>query len=221
MENGSLPSYLNKHPDLDRCDMSLHVCRALDYLHRIGVIHGDLKGNNVLVSNEGIPMITDFGNAVLQQGTLQFTETVKQNGFTPRWTAPEILDEKEVKQSKEADVYALGMRTTCIRASHIASQEIITGKVPYFYINNIIAIMKAVAMKNEIPKRPEESIPSGSQNGDALWSLLQSCWEFEPEKRPGTTKVVEIMKGITRGGLMPAPAEPAEQAEAETAPEVK
>ncbi|KAG9092393.1 hypothetical protein FS749_015783 [Ceratobasidium sp. UAMH 11750] len=153
-------------------------------------------------------MITDFGNTVLQQGTLQFTETVKQNGFTPRWTAPEILDEKEVKQSKEADMYALGM-------------EIITGKVPYFYINNIIAIMKAVAMKNEIPKRPEESIPSGSQNGDALWSLLQSCWEFEPEKRPGTTKVVEIMKGITRGGLMPAPAEPAEQAEAETAPEVK
>ncbi|KAG8742884.1 hypothetical protein FRC10_000804 [Ceratobasidium sp. 414] len=82
-----------------------------------------LPKNNVLVSNEGVPMITDFGNAILQQGTLQFTETAKQSGFAPRWTAPEILDEREVRQSKESDVYALGM-------------EIITGKVPYSHINN-------------------------------------------------------------------------------------
>ncbi|KAG8745040.1 hypothetical protein FRC10_009014 [Ceratobasidium sp. 414] len=93
MENGSLPSYLDKYPDLSRCDMVRDLALP----------------NNVLVSNDGVPMITDFGNAVLQQGTLQFTETVKQGGFTPRWAAPEILDEREVKQSKEADVYALGM----------------------------------------------------------------------------------------------------------------
>ncbi|KAG8735973.1 hypothetical protein FRC10_009948, partial [Ceratobasidium sp. 414] len=223
MENGSLPSYLDKHPDLSRCDMSIHVCKGLEYLHRTGVIHGDLKGNNVLVSNKGVPVITDFGNAVLQQGTLQFTETVKQSGFTPRWTAPEILDEREVKQSKEADVYALGMTILVLFAlhipltpkSHVNSQEIITGKLPYFYINNVIALMRAVGIKNETPKRPEESIPSNSQHGDVLWSLLQSCWEFEPEQRPSAAKVVAIMKGITREGLVPAPTEPEEKAEPE------
>ncbi|KAG9078186.1 hypothetical protein FS749_009843 [Ceratobasidium sp. UAMH 11750] len=210
MENGTLPSYLDRYPDLDRCDMVMHVCNGLEYLHRIGVVHGDLKGNNVLVSDKGVPMITDFGNAVLQQGTLQFTETVKLSGFTPRWTAPEILDEREVKQSEKADVYALGMTIL----------EIITGKVPYSYINNIVVIIKAIAF-NQIPRRPEESIPSNSQHGDTLWSLLQSCWEFEPEKRPGAAEVAEIMKGVTREGLMPAPAESAEQAEAETTPEAK
>ncbi|KAG8708284.1 hypothetical protein FRC08_018980 [Ceratobasidium sp. 394] len=205
MENGSLPSYLAKHPSLNRCDMVVHVCNGLEYLHDTGIIHGDLKGNNVLISSDGIPMITDFGNAVLQQGTLQFTETVKQSGFTPRWTAPEILDEREVKQSKEADVYALGMTIL----------EIITGKVPYSHINNIVALIKAIAIKNETPKRSEERIPSNSEHGDALWSLLQSCWKFEPEERPDAAEVAKIMEGITREGLMPAPeAEVAAEAEA-------
>ncbi|KAG9081613.1 hypothetical protein FRC07_014469, partial [Ceratobasidium sp. 392] len=182
MENGSLPDYLKKHPELDRCDMarflsfleqSAQICDGVMYLHRAGIIHGDLKGNNVLVSEEGVPMITDFGNAVLEQGTMQFTETIKQGAFTPRWTAPEILDDREVKQSKEADVYALGM---------------------------------AVAIKNEIPKRPEEHIPLNSQRGEVLWSLLKSCWEFEPEKRPDAGSVAEIMKGVTREGLIPTQA---------------
>ncbi|KAG8698679.1 hypothetical protein FRC08_005768, partial [Ceratobasidium sp. 394] len=145
MENGSLPSYLAKHPSLNRCDMAIHVCNGLEYLHDTGIIHGDLKGNNVLVSRKGIPMITDFGNAILHQGTLQFTETAKQSGFAPRWTAPEILDEREVKQSEEADVYALGMTILVlsisrmpdwIQSSYKDSQEIITGKVPYSHINN-------------------------------------------------------------------------------------
>ncbi|KAG8690671.1 hypothetical protein FRC08_010455, partial [Ceratobasidium sp. 394] len=228
MENGSLPAYLAKHPGLSRCDMAIHVCNGLKYLHRTGIIHGDLKGNNVLVSGKGIPVITDFGNAILHQGTLQFTETAKQSGFAPRWTAPEILDEREVKQSEGADVYALGMTILVLSTSHIphfiqssynGSQEIITSKVPYSHIHNMVALIKAIAIKNETPKRPEESIPPNSQHGDALWSLLQSCWEFDSEKRPGATEVAKIMKGITREGLIPARAESEEQAEDEAAPE--
>ncbi|KAG8735757.1 hypothetical protein FRC10_010175 [Ceratobasidium sp. 414] len=271
MENGSLPSYLDAHPDISRCSMGVHVCNGLEYLHRARVVsislvfeildlilqqtHGDLKGNNVLVSSEGVPMITDFGNAVLQQGTLQFTETVKQNGFTIRWTAPEILEDKE-KQSKEADMFALGMTILVLL-------EIITGKVPYFYTTNrkthsslvglhanqnvpsgllnaiVAAIITAILVKKEAPKRPEKHIPLNSQHGDALWSLLQGCWEYEPEKRPSAAQVAEIvrlrsstpapntnvyesqMKGITREGLMPVQAEPEEPAEAEIASAVE
>ncbi|KAG8756618.1 hypothetical protein FRC12_010509 [Ceratobasidium sp. 428] len=153
--------------------------------------------NNVLVSEDGTPMITDFGNAILEQGTMQFTETVKQNGFTPRWTAPEILDEREVRQSKEADVYALGMTVL----------EVITGRVPYSHINNTVTLIKAVAIKHEIPKRPED-IPSDSKHGDALWSLLQRCWKYKIESRPKADQVAETMKGITRSGLVPGNAAP-------------
>ncbi|KAG8710574.1 hypothetical protein FRC08_016981 [Ceratobasidium sp. 394] len=200
MKNGSLPSYLEKHAGVNRCDMSIQLCHGLEYLHRTGVVHGDLKGVNVLVSDEGVPMITDFGNAVLQHGTLQFTETAWGSGFTARWTAPEILEGKEI-QSKAADVYALGMTIL----------EIITGRIPYFNLINIAVILTAIVVNKESPRRPEESIPPKSRHGDALWLLLESCWEYEPEKRPGAAKVVEIMKGITREGLMPGRAKSEEQ----------
>ncbi|KAG8722983.1 hypothetical protein FRC09_005273 [Ceratobasidium sp. 395] len=221
-ENGGLPSYLEKHPDTDRCDMSIQICDGLAYLHRTGIIHGDLKGNNVLVSEQGVPVITDFGNAVLEQGTMQFTETMKQSGFTPRWTAPEILDDL-VKQSKEADVWALGMtvlvwiylRTVFVKTSERTLQEIMTGKLPYYYIRSIVALIRTVAIKNEAPKRPEESIPSNSLQGDALWLLLMSCWEQEPNKRPEAEQVAKTMKDVTRDGLMPIQTAPEQEPEQE------
>ncbi|KAG9092270.1 hypothetical protein FS749_015865 [Ceratobasidium sp. UAMH 11750] len=104
LKNGSLPAYLDKHPSVDRCSMSAQVCKGLEYLHdEVNMVHGDLKGmsimdtpfvfglpglqqQNILVSNDGMPMITDFGNAVLQRGTLMFTETKNAPQFTPRWT---------------------------------------------------------------------------------------------------------------------------------------
>ncbi|KAG8718561.1 hypothetical protein FRC08_004977 [Ceratobasidium sp. 394] len=191
VENGSLPSYLHKHPGVDRRTMSMQVCEGLKYLHDTGVVHGDLKGQNILVSDNQTPMITDFGNAVLQQGTLVFTETINAPNFTPRWTAPELMDD-EVRQSREADVYALGMIIL----------ELITGKVPYYYKSSIAALVKTMLVDKAIPKRPEESIPSNSEHGDVLWSLLQRCWDHEPEERPSATEVAKIMNGITREGLM-------------------
>ncbi|KAG8710660.1 hypothetical protein FRC08_016878 [Ceratobasidium sp. 394] len=183
LENGSLPLYLDKHPDIDRCSMSVLVCKGLEYLHSIGVVHGDLKGQNILVSNDQMPMITDFGNAVLQQGTLMFTETTNAPQFTPRWTAPELMDDG-VRQSREADVYALGMTIL----------EIMTGKVPYYYKSSVVALFRTILFDKEIPKRPEENIPSTNQHGDVLWSLLQGCWEYEPEKRPSATEVAKIVR---------------------------
>ncbi|KAG9077023.1 hypothetical protein FRC06_009141, partial [Ceratobasidium sp. 370] len=199
LENGSLPSYLEKHLDIDRCSMSTHVCKGLEYLHNIGVVHGDLKGQNILVSDNQIPMITDFGNAVLQQGTLEFTETIKAPQFTPRWTAPELMDDG-VRQSREADVYALGMTILvslhAFDRDHIAHrvvQEILSGKIPYYYKKSLHALYKTILVDKETPARPEENIPSNSKHGDILWLLLQSCWEYEPEKRPSATEVARIV----------------------------
>ncbi|KAG8680567.1 hypothetical protein FRC08_016196, partial [Ceratobasidium sp. 394] len=83
--NGSLRVYLREHPNADRCQMSAQIADGLSYLHRSGVIHGDLKGPNVLVSSDGAPLLTDFGNATLQEYTLQFTDTTTKNQITTRW----------------------------------------------------------------------------------------------------------------------------------------
>ncbi|KAG8791764.1 hypothetical protein FRC12_008185 [Ceratobasidium sp. 428] len=188
MENGSLPQYLKKHHDADRYDMSVHVSNGLGYIHETGIVHGDLKGQNVLVSERGIPMITDFGNAVLLRGNIQFTETRKAPQFTPRWTAsfpirnaPELLLAEKITLSREGDVYALGMTIL----------EIVTGEVPYSNYTNEMALICAIGARNETPKRPEAHIPTGSAHGDKLWSLLTKCWSSNPMDRPKSSEVAQ------------------------------
>ncbi|KAG9077219.1 hypothetical protein FS749_010919, partial [Ceratobasidium sp. UAMH 11750] len=138
---------------------------------------------NVLVNDNGAPMLTDFGNAVLQDCTLNFTATTRKHSLSLRWAAPELLDEREGTYSQEADVYALGMTVL----------ETFTGQVPYSDKSDLRVITTVMVLK-EPPTRPEAHIPSDSRNGDALWSLLKRCWANEPRERPKASDVAKIVK---------------------------
>jgi hypothetical protein len=71
-------------------------------------------------------------------------------------------------------------------------QETITGNVPYSGKNDC-ALIFAVVMKKELPGRPEDEIPSDSECGNTLWSLLTSCWSYEPKDRPKADEVASIV----------------------------
>ncbi|KAF8599215.1 kinase-like protein [Ceratobasidium sp. AG-I] len=193
IEEGNLPSYISRHPKADRYQMSAEICEGLAYLHTANIVHGDLKGLNVLISRDGTPMLTDFGNAVLQESTLQFTATTTRISLSPRWAAPELM-EKAGMYSFAADVYALGMTIL----------ETITGELPY-HGKSDHGVYVAVAVKKEPPPRPEHSIPLGTEVGDKLWALLTSCWGFEPENRPSANDVRSTMLSITHEELMEIP----------------
>ncbi|KAG9122248.1 hypothetical protein FRC07_001465 [Ceratobasidium sp. 392] len=94
--NGSMPQYLELHDEVDRCMMLVKtqckgIIEGLSYLHASGVIHGDLKGvrirakANVLISKQGVPRLADFGNATLQEYTLQFTKSSTAEVLSARW----------------------------------------------------------------------------------------------------------------------------------------
>ncbi|QRV92292.1 Tyrosine kinase family catalytic domain protein [Ceratobasidium sp. AG-Ba] len=185
--NGSLPLYLERHAEANRCIMSTQIAEGLLYLHESGVIHGDLKGANVLVSQYGVAQLADFGNATLNEYTLMFSKTSTKESLSPRWAAPELF--RGAKCSVQADIYALGM----------VPKETITGDVPY-PDKTEYAVMFAVMFEKAYPERPGTHIPN-SEQGDSLWSLLKWCWEFEPEKRPSAADVARKMAEITDEGL--------------------
>ena len=100
------------------------IANGLDYLHSRYVVHGDLKGvrrcskshfstfltpgqPNVLVDDAGHARIADFGLATLTQNPFSIETPSAQRGYSPRWTAPEVLDEKPY--SKEADIFSFAM----------------------------------------------------------------------------------------------------------------
>ncbi|KAG8793491.1 hypothetical protein FRC12_002534 [Ceratobasidium sp. 428] len=105
--NGNLSHYLEQRADVDRCALSTQIAEGLSYLHASGVVHGDLKGGNVLISQDGVAQLADFGNAKLQEYSLKFTDTSTKEALSSRWAAPELFEGNRC--SYATDVYALGM----------------------------------------------------------------------------------------------------------------
>ncbi|QRV77054.1 Serine/threonine-protein kinase [Ceratobasidium sp. AG-Ba] len=153
-------------------------------------VHGDLKGSNVLISKNGIPRLADFGNARIQDSTLQFTSTSTEHAISLRWAAPELFE--KTNYSVFADIYALGMTIL----------ETITGDIPWVGMTER-AIILAVVIQKVHPERNKKCIPPGSAHGETLWALLERCWKYEPQKRPSAEEVKLIMMNITTPGLEP------------------
>ncbi|KAG8715219.1 hypothetical protein FRC09_016814 [Ceratobasidium sp. 395] len=182
MENGSVDRLNRNNNKIDRCRLCFEVARGLAYLHEINIVHGDLKGRNVLLSSNGEALLADFGNAVLVGGALLFTEsTSARSGFSMRWAAPEQLL-NEVAYSRQADVYSLGMTVL----------EIISRQLPYAEAKNEAAVMMTV-LKLKHPRRPDK-IPVESKQGNTLWALLKTCWSRDPEDRPEASYVASVIE---------------------------
>lgn len=97
-------------PVRERIALFIDVCAAVEYAHRNLVVHRDLKPGNILVTNEGVPKLLDFGVAKLLQAadaeTLEVT-TAEGRFLTPQYASPEqLLDEPVTTVS---DVYSLGL----------------------------------------------------------------------------------------------------------------
>jgi serine/threonine protein kinase len=111
---------------IDRGPMPLHeiekllqqVAAALDYAHRQGVIHRDIKPDNILLDGEGNALLADFGIVKLLEGDARLTATGGLIG-TPAYMAPEQATGQPVAAA--ADIYSLG----------IVVYEMITGQQPY------------------------------------------------------------------------------------------
>ncbi|CAE6469551.1 unnamed protein product [Rhizoctonia solani] len=182
MNNGNLPKYLKRVPGVNRYNMCVQICEGLSYLHQIEIVHCDLKGANVLISDEGTPLLTDFGTSLVSDQTLRFTATTSGPSYTLRWSSAELLQETS-PHTKVSDIYALGMTI----------YETMTGKVPFQGRTDANVILRVT--NKEFPERPE-CMPIGDQRSDKLWELLVRCWSYEPEARPNADEATKTMREI-------------------------
>ncbi|KAF5352790.1 hypothetical protein D9756_006204 [Leucocoprinus leucothites] len=192
LENGNVSAYLENHPTANRLLLVYDIIQGVAYLHKEGIIHGDLKGPNILVTRVGRACIADFGLATMSYErkpnwtSLRSSTTV---GGTLRWQAPELLESELSEPTASADIYAFG----CIM------YEIFTGQLPFFELSQPVRVMKVI-LDGRRPTKPTPTHPAWKRWGltEAIWELMKQCWETEPEGRP---LAVDMVKFISRLGI--------------------
>jgi len=157
------------------------VCQGLAEAHSLGVVHRDLKPQNIMIDKGGNAKIMDFGIA----------RSIREKGITgagvmigtPEYMSPEQTEAKDVDQ--RSDIYSLG----------IILYEMATGRVPF---EGETALSVAIKHKTEIPKDPKSLNP---HIPDDLNRLILKCLEKDKGRRYQTAAEVEdeldkIEKGI-------------------------
>lgn len=138
------------------------------------IVHGDLKGQNVLVDARFRAKVTDFGLS----HKANFANKLHVAG-TPFWLAPELI-RGETSNTPESDIYSLGV-VLC---------EIFSRKEPY-HGERPSKVLKLVADK-DVQKRPE--IPK--QCPPEITSIMKSCFDDDPKSRPSAAAVDMSCKQI-------------------------
>ncbi|KAJ7616201.1 kinase-like domain-containing protein [Mycena polygramma] len=119
MKHGTILSYLHgrERQDSEIERFVLEIAQGLAYLHSMNIIHGDLRGNNILVSDECTACLADFGLATTVRDenadTTAVTASSSSRSGSMRWFAPELLMPEDFGcegfvRTRATDVYAFG-----------------------------------------------------------------------------------------------------------------
>jgi eukaryotic-like serine/threonine-protein kinase len=143
----------------------IDICTGMEVAHAQGIVHRDLKPANVLINNEGLLKIVDFGVAAAQrEGDTQLTKTGYVIG-SPKYMAPEQILGKKVDQ--RADVYALG----------VILYEIMTGVPPYARGDHMSVMYQHVQGKARPPREVNPALPPG------LPEVIMQAMSVDKDKR--------------------------------------
>ncbi|MDH4272207.1 MAG: protein kinase [Candidatus Aminicenantes bacterium] len=166
VEGENLKSFIRRSGHLTpkkAISLAKEVCEGLSEAHRLGVIHRDMKPQNIMIDREGSARIMDFGIA-------RFTaaEGITGSGVmigTPEYMSPEQVETGDV--DKRADIYALG----------VILYEMVTGHVPFAGDTPLAVLIKH---KSEKPRNPQDSNPLVSL---AVTRVILKCLEKDRARR--------------------------------------
>jgi WD40 repeat protein len=171
------------------------IARAVNAAHRLGVVHRDLKPANILLTDDRVPKVTDFGLAKYLHAEQTLTRSEAILG-SPCYMAPEQADGESSRVGPAADVYALG----------VVLYEALTGRPP-FKAATTYATLEQVKIAAPIP--PSRLQPGLSRD---LETVCLKCLHKEPFRRYSSAEALADDLARFRAGV-PVHARPVGTAE--------
>ena len=177
----SLVKRKGKLAEEEAISIAKQACEGLVEAHELGVVHRDLKPQNIMIDEKGRVRIMDFGIARSVEAP-GVTVTGMMIG-TPDYISPEQAEGEEADQ--RSDIYSLG----------VVLFELVTGRVPF---KGDTALSVALKHKSKIPPDPKKLNPEVSED---MSRLILICMEKERERRYQTAEELlseldKIEKGI-------------------------
>lgn len=209
-ESGNLAEALHLqewNPSVEQIlEMTMQLAKVLQYLHKLGIVHRDVKPANILLDGKMEAHLADFGLAAYEKDLEQITlrnwksSGKPTGGFHKRimvgtliYMAPEVL--KKQTQTKKSDIYSFA----------ITINELVTGVVPYTD-RRTEAQAHTVLEMNYTEQQLTAAITSeglrpvlaGQKSGipSRLLSLIEQCWNGNPKHRPSADSLVESLGEI-------------------------
>ncbi|GAO19603.1 hypothetical protein UVI_02063780 [Ustilaginoidea virens] len=153
---------------------------GIEYLHAQGVIHRDIKPDNLLLSDDQVLKIVDFG--VSEMFDKPDNMRISKSAGSPAFMPPELCGKHKDVSGKAADIWSMGVTLYCLKY----------GKIP-FSRSGVLEIYEAI--KTDDPPIPENEDP-------AFADLMGKILEKDPEKRIAMPELREH-SWVTKGGVDP------------------
>ncbi|TMW69732.1 hypothetical protein Poli38472_001888 [Pythium oligandrum] len=156
------------------------VAAGLCHLHGHSIVHGDLKGNNIVVARDGTAMLVDFGLSFVEAGSLSVVKEIEDTLGAMQRRAPEFAKLTIERPTRKSDVYSLGM---CI-------VEAVTGETPWngYRTDEIQSYLRNGEVKVDKPEAMT----------DAQWELVRQMITPSPKDRPELDAVISKLEEFAK-----------------------